>query len=98
MLDLLAHLVEKSLVTLDLESARYRLLETVRQYAHERLVESAERDDARARHLAFYLALAESARAGLRGPEQATWLARLDLERENLLLAHSCCEAVPEWR
>ena len=87
--------MEKSLVTLDLESARYRLLETVRQYAHERLVESAERDDARTRHLAFYLALAESARSGLRGPEQATWLARLDLERENLLLAHSCCDAAP---
>ena len=78
-----------------MESARYRLLETVRQYAHERLVESAEGDDARARHLAFYLALAEKARPELVGPEQGAWLARLDLERENLLSAHACCDRVP---
>ena len=94
-LDLLSRLVEKSLVALDAEGARYRLLETVRQYAHERLVESAEGDDARTRHLAFYLALAEKARPGLVGPEQGTWLARLDLERENLLSAHACCDRVP---
>ena len=91
-LDLLSRLVEKSLVALDMEGARYRLLETVRQYAHERLVESAEGDDARTRHLAFYLALAEKARPGLVGPEQRTWLARLDLERENLLSAHAWCD------
>ena len=60
-LDLLARLVEKSLVALDMEGARYRLLETVRQYAQERLEESGESGDARTRHLAFYLALAEEA-------------------------------------
>jgi predicted ATPase len=94
-LDLLSRLVEKSLVALDLESARYRMLESVRQYAHERLVESGEADDARARHVGFYLALAERARPSLVGPDQAAWLARLDLERENLLAAHASCDHVP---
>ena len=90
-LDLLSRLVEKSLVALDMDSARYRLLETVRQYAHDRLVESAEGDDARTRHLTFYLSFAEKARPELVGPEQRAWLARLDLERENLLSAHAYC-------
>jgi predicted ATPase/class 3 adenylate cyclase len=91
-LDLLTRLVEKSLVALELESARYRLLETVRQYAQERLGESAEGNDTRTRHLAFFLALAEKARPELVGPEQGVWLARLDLERENILLAHAWCD------
>lgn len=93
-LDLLSRLVEKSLISLDLESARYRLLETVRQYAHEHLVESGEGDETRARHVAFYLALAEQARPLLVGPGQAAWLARLDLEGENLLSAHASCDRV----
>ena len=90
-LDLLAHLVDKSLVDLKAEGERYRLLETVRQYAQELLNESHEGDGARTRHLSFYLALAETARPQLVGPEQAAWLARLDLERENLLAAHEWC-------
>ena len=77
-LDLLTNLVEKSLVSLGLEDERYRLLETVRQYAQERLDESGEADRARAWHLAFYVALAERARPELVGPEQGAWLARLD--------------------
>ncbi len=91
-LDLLTRLVEKSLVGIEAEGERYRLLETVRQYAQERLVESGEGDDARTRHLTFYVALAETARPELIGPQQAAWLARLDLERENLLAAHAWCE------
>ena len=93
-LDLLSHLVEKSLVVLDLESARYRLLETVRQYARERLDESGEADDARAHHVAFYLALTEQARPLLGGAQQAAWLTRFDIERENLLSAHASCDRV----
>ena len=46
----------------------------------------------RKRHLAFYLAFAEKARPELAGPEQGTWLARLDLERENILAAHAFCD------
>ena len=88
-LSLLTNLVEKSLVVLDAESGRYRLLETVRQYAQERLAGSGETDSVRARHAAFYLALAEMAMPELFGPQQGAWLARLDFERENILAAHA---------
>jgi tetratricopeptide (TPR) repeat protein len=90
-LDLLTHLVEKSLVEWEAEGERCRLLETVRQYAQERLDASGEGDEVRTRHLAFYLALAEEAMPEARGPKQGAWLARLDVERENLLSAHAWC-------
>ena len=88
-LDLLIHLVEKSLLILEFGGERYRLLETVRQYAQERLAESGAGNSARTRHLGFYLALAEKARPELAGANQGAWLARLDLERENFLSAHA---------
>jgi len=88
-LDLLTALVEKSLVVLEASGKRYRLLDTVNQYALERLRDSEEEKPARGRHLEFYLALAEHARPELVGPQQGAWLARLDLERENVLSAHS---------
>jgi predicted ATPase/class 3 adenylate cyclase len=88
-LDLLTNLVEKSLVVLEASGGRYRLLDTVSQYAQERLNDSGEEEQTRTRHLAFYLALAEKARPELVGPQQGAWLARLDLERENLLSAHA---------
>jgi len=91
-LELLTNLVEKSLVVVDPVGGRYRLLDTVRQYAQERLDRSGEASDTSTRHLAFFLALAEEARPALAGPEQAAWLARLDLERENLLAAHAWCD------
>ena len=75
------------------------MLETVRQYADERLAASGEMRRRRAsRHLAFYLALAEQARPELIGPEQREWLARLDPERENLLAAHAWCDRADRWR
>jgi tetratricopeptide (TPR) repeat protein len=76
------------LVAVDAGGERYRLLQTVRQYAHERLNESGAEQEVRSRHLHCYLALAEQARPQLNGPEQGAWLARLDLERENFLAAH----------
>jgi predicted ATPase/class 3 adenylate cyclase len=88
-LDLLTRLVEKSLVVFDVERERYRLLETVREYARERLDEAGETDAVRERHLTFYLALAEKAWPELVGPQQSSWLARLDAERENLIFAHT---------
>ncbi len=94
--DLLVPLVEKSLVVMDAGGERYRLLETVRQYAQERLHDSGDEVDARARHLGYYLALAEKARPELAGPAQGAWLARLDLERENLLAAHGWADRAPE--
>ena len=90
-LDLLTDLVDKSLVMIDADGGRYRLLETVRQYAQELLIKACEEEDVRARHLRFFLALAERARPELVGPQQAVWLVRLDLERENLLAAHAWC-------
>ena len=73
-LDLLANLVEKSLVMLDVDSGRYRMLDTVRHYAAERLTLGGDEATTRSRHLAWCLALAERARAGLAGPEQGRWL------------------------
>jgi predicted ATPase len=91
-LDLLTNLVEKSLVVLDAEGERYRLLETVREYALERLDGSGDGDGARTRHLEFHVALAEEADPKLRGVEQGAWASRLDLELENLLAAHTWCD------
>jgi predicted ATPase len=91
-LDLLTALVEKSLVAMEPNGGRYRLLESVRQYAQERLDVSGDGDVTRTRHLASYLKLAEEARAGLAGAGQGAWLSRLDTERENLLAAHAWCD------
>ena len=87
-LDLLTHLVDKSLVAMDADGSRYRLLETVREYALARLDESGEGMEARTRHLEHYVAFGEKAKHAFYGPAQADMLARLDLERENILAAH----------
>jgi predicted ATPase/DNA-binding winged helix-turn-helix (wHTH) protein len=94
-LDLLTRLVDQSLVTTDRVeggTTRYSMLETVRQYAHDKLIEAGEGEATRNRHLEFYLALAEEAEPELVGPEQGAWLARLDPELENFLVAHVCCD------
>jgi predicted ATPase/DNA-binding winged helix-turn-helix (wHTH) protein len=94
-LALLTVLHDKSLLVVDRDAAggrpRYRLLETVRQYALERLGERGEDEVARRRHLAHYLALAEAAEPRLRGPEQDAWLTRLRQEHENLVVALAWC-------
>ncbi len=77
---------------MEAEGQRYRLVETVRQYAQDKLDDAGEADAARSRHLAFYLAMAERASPELVGPNQGVWLARLDLEGENLLAAHAWCD------
>ncbi len=87
----LTRLVEKSLVTMVEGGGRYRLLETMRQYAAEQLEAAGEGDTTRDRHLAFHIALAETARPHLSGSHQGEWLARLDLERENFLAARTWC-------
>jgi predicted ATPase/DNA-binding winged helix-turn-helix (wHTH) protein len=93
-LDLLARLIDQSLVTTHRLAAvtRYSMLETVRQYAHDRLNEAGEGEATRDRHLAFYVALAEEAEPGLVGPEQSAYFARLDPELENFLAAHGRCD------
>ena len=85
-LDLLSRLVDKSLVTVDdraKSEVRYRLLETVRQYSFDRMVEAGEVERVRNRHRDFYQNLAERAELELTGPEQKTWLDRLEIEHDN---------------
>ena len=89
LLDLLAALVDESLVLVDMQrgEARYRLLDTLRQYAREKLWESGREGDMRDRHLRWFLALAEEAQPNLHGPEQAAWLDRIDREHDNFRAA-----------
>jgi len=89
-LDLLTRLVDKSLVSVAERGgaeARYRLLETVRQYAWEKLGESGESKGARWRHARYYLALAEEAEPELSGAQEGIWLERLEAEHGNLRAA-----------
>jgi predicted ATPase/class 3 adenylate cyclase len=87
-LDGLSRLVDRSLVLVEhAESTRYRMLETIRQYARERLIGTGEMQAIRDRHLAYFLDLASTAEAALDGPEMIDWLRRLDAERENMLSA-----------
>jgi predicted ATPase/class 3 adenylate cyclase len=88
-LDVLTSLVEKSLVLAETHhgEARHELLETVRQYARERLVEAGEVADVRSQHRDWYLALAEQAAPGLQGLEQANLFERLETELDNFRAA-----------
>lgn len=85
-LDLLTSLCDKSLAVADQNDgdSRFRLAETVRQYARERLLESGGGEAVRERHRNHFLALAEEAEPKLMGAEQAEWLERLEVEHENL--------------
>jgi predicted ATPase/DNA-binding CsgD family transcriptional regulator len=91
-LDLLAQLVEKSLVVVvqhqDSER-RYRLLEPIRQYSLGKLHASGEEADIHQRHRDWYLALAQASYPMLYGPQQAAWVDRLETEHDNLRAALS---------
>ncbi len=88
-LDLLTQLVDKSLVVVEMNDAgpRYRLLETLRQYGQDRLLESGEAADVRDRHREWYLVLAERAELELRGTQQLVWMQRLETEHDNFRAA-----------
>jgi class 3 adenylate cyclase len=88
-LGLLGQLVEKSLVALDEAGGepRYRLLETVRAYGLEQIGESAEREAVEARHAEWFLELATRAEEALPRPDRTAWLARLDVEHDNIRAA-----------
>ncbi|MEP7356631.1 MAG: LuxR C-terminal-related transcriptional regulator, partial [Anaerolineales bacterium] len=89
-LDLLATLVSKSMVIAERQAGdetRYRLLETMRQYAREKLHPASDREPLRARHLQFFLRLAQTAEPQLRGPAQIAWLDRLETDLDNVRAA-----------
>jgi non-specific serine/threonine protein kinase len=84
--DLLARLVDKSLVVREPDEgeARFGFLETIRAYARIKLVASGEADEVRDRHLAWCVSLVERARPYLVGRTQSVWLGRLDREHDNV--------------
>jgi predicted ATPase/class 3 adenylate cyclase/Tfp pilus assembly protein PilF len=89
-LDLLSRLVDKSLLIAETEGAegRYRQLESIRQYARDRLLESGEAGDTLRRHRDWYMALvAQAEPTFFRGAESAEWLGRLEREHDNLRAA-----------
>jgi non-specific serine/threonine protein kinase len=88
-LDLMTRLVDKSLVSVSRDSnrdPRYSLLETVRQYAAERLVDAEDAEAVRRRHADTFLAMAERAYEGAI-TEEARWSAALEQEHDNLRTA-----------
>ncbi|MEU8385991.1 BTAD domain-containing putative transcriptional regulator, partial [Streptosporangium sp. NPDC048865] len=84
-LDLLTALIEKSLLLADGEGTpRYRMLDTIREYAAHRLAEAGESEPARRAHLAYVTELAEAADPHLRRAGQVEWLATLRAEHDNI--------------
>jgi predicted ATPase len=86
--DLVASLVDKSLVVAESADGafRYRLLETIRQFAAERLIESggSEADELSQAHCRYFLSVAETAGAEFSGQEQVRWIRRLNAEQGNI--------------
>ncbi|HKP89614.1 MAG TPA: AAA family ATPase, partial [Thermoleophilaceae bacterium] len=88
-LDLVASLVEKSLVAVDEheQTVRYRLPETMREYALERLAEAGEVERFRTRHMEAFLGLVERLAPDLRGARERGWLDLIDPDGPNLTAA-----------
>jgi non-specific serine/threonine protein kinase len=88
-LDLLLRLVDKSLVVAKTHGSesRYHMLETIRQYAREKLWAAGEGEMMRQRHLAYYVELAERAEPHLRAFDMVMWLDRLEAELDNIRVA-----------
>jgi predicted ATPase/class 3 adenylate cyclase len=97
--DLLGSLVDKSLVVAEPtgETLRYRLLETIRQFAAEQLAKTGQDQAAvAAAHCAHFLSLAEAAAPQLTGPDQGRWLTRLDADQANLRRAATYAVGDPD--
>ena len=93
-LDTLTALVDRSLLHVDVEpdgEPRFRLLETVRDYALEQLHDGGEWEATQDRRAEWALQLATSATARLVGPDQAACYAQLELEHDNLRAALAWC-------
>jgi predicted ATPase/class 3 adenylate cyclase/Flp pilus assembly protein TadD len=85
-------LVEKSLIRQEEVSEgepRFLMLETVQEYAREKLEESSEAEEIKRAHAEYFLALAEEADPELKGPDQLEWLQRLEAEHDNMRAALS---------
>lgn len=98
-LNLLARLVDKSLVVMDERGAEthYRMLETIRQYAHEKLEEANESERLRDEHLNFFVKLAEQAEPYLNTAQRKEWMPRLEIENDNFRAALEwACQRDPE--
>jgi non-specific serine/threonine protein kinase len=86
--DVLGELVRKSLVIFDEGDNRYRMLESIREYANERLQEAGEGAAVRARHCDYFVRLVEEAEPALAGgPDHPRWRGRLLQEQDNLRAA-----------
>jgi predicted ATPase/class 3 adenylate cyclase len=85
-LDILGSLVDKSLVMLEEheDEGRYRMLETIRDYAREKLNQACESDATASRHCAHYFVKAKEARNGIQGPGQAEWIQRIETDLDNI--------------
>jgi predicted ATPase/class 3 adenylate cyclase/Tfp pilus assembly protein PilF len=92
--DLLNSLTDKSLVLAEQHSGRtrYRLFETIRQYARDKLMESGEAAAIRGRHRDYFLSYAQEAETHLWGENSANWLDRLEAEHDNLRIALQWCQ------
>jgi len=88
-LDLLTSLVEKSLVMLEERdgASRYRMLETIREYAAEKLEQAGATSAVAVRHCDFYFALAKQVRDGITGPDLAHWITVAETDLDNLRAA-----------
>jgi predicted ATPase/transcriptional regulator with XRE-family HTH domain len=96
--DLLMSLIDHSLVQQVAivkpgvsDEPRFTMLETIREYALERLMERGEEEILRWHYAAYYLALAEQAEQGLQGPDARRWLDRLETEHDNLRAVLAFC-------
>jgi non-specific serine/threonine protein kinase len=100
--EVLGQLVAKSMVLVEKprettpNMVRYRLLETIRQYAEEKLVEVGEADLARTAHRDWCLSFAEQGVEGMEGADQRLWWDRLNVEHDNFRMALTWSAAVPD--
>jgi predicted ATPase/class 3 adenylate cyclase/DNA-binding NarL/FixJ family response regulator len=98
--DLLSQLTDKSLVdVIDDQgtTGRYRLLETIRQYGRQRLLEAGDVEAVRTRHVAHYRALAEQVEPRVERTPQAGWLQMLETDHDNLRAALEWAIASADW-
>jgi predicted ATPase len=97
-IQLLGALVDKSVITVSFPSpdARYDLLDTVRDYALERLAQGGGVAAARKAHAEYFATLADASHGALRGPDWRAWVGRLELEHDNLWAALTYAQEAPD--